>query len=103
MRSSYPGSLNLDGMMDTTAGLIAASVLVPVVPSVGTALTAIGLSRPGIGLVTTEETVPAAFGYERYQFRSATHRRAFGLLLVLEFGFPTVLTVFAADAYLVAG
>ncbi|MCU4800720.1 hypothetical protein OB920_10090 [Halobacteria archaeon HArc-gm2] len=87
--------------MDVTAGLLAAYVMVPLVPAVGTALTVVALSRPRVGIFTTDETVQTPFGYERYRFKSPNRRRALGVLLVAEFLVLTVLTVFAADAYLV--
>lgn len=88
--------------MEVTPAMVLAYVLVPVVSSVGTAFVAIALSRARLGLFTTAETVPTAWGYDRFQFRSAVHRRAFSLLLLVVFFTLFSLTLFAADAFLVA-
>jgi hypothetical protein len=84
-----------------TPEMLLAYVLVPVLSSLGAAAATIALSRPRIGLFTTTETTTNAFGHERYRFRSRWHRRAFGVVVVGTFLIFFLLTLFAADAFLV--
>ena len=87
--------------MVATGTLVLASVLVLMVPSVVVAATAIALSRPGLGLFTVGETRSTPFGYDRYEFKSRNHRRAFGVVVLVEFFLLAMLVVFAVDAYIV--
>lgn len=86
----------------TAAGVLLAYVLALVLPSVGATAVALALSRPRFSPFTTAETTTNPFGHERYRFRSRWHRRAFGVVVVGAFFALFLLTLFAADAYLVA-
>jgi len=64
------------------------------------AVTVFLLTRPTVGLFTTSKTSQNVFNKERYQFKSSKHYVALGILTVLIFFTILLLSVFAADTYL---